>query len=247
MKIELKEKERIDDLQYKGLKIIQNKEWFCFGIDSVILANFAKDSKKNSKILDLGTGTGIISILLSKKIENSKITAVELQKEVAEMAERSVKLNDLEDSIQIINEDIKNLSQKIGQAQFDVVITNPPYKEKKTGIVNTNDIKTISRHETTADLKDFIRIASEQLKERGTFYMIDRPERIADIIENLRKYKLEPKEIRFIHPKKDRAPNEVLVKAVKNAGKFLKIDKPLIIYEDDGTYTQEILNIYNKE
>lgn len=246
MNIELKENERIDDLQYKGLKIIQNKEWFCFGMDSVILANFAKDFKKNSKVLDLGTGTGIISILLSKKTEKAKITGVEIQEEVAEMAKRSVKLNNLEDTIQIINENIKNLSAKIGQGTFDVVVTNPPYKQNKTGVVNINDVKTISRHEITADLNDFIRVASEQLKDYGTFYMINRPERMADIIESLRKYKLEPKEIRLIYPKKDKEPNEVLVKAVKNAGKFLKFDKPLIIYNDDGTYTEEVLKIYEK-
>ena len=246
MEIELKENERIDDLEYKGLKIIQNKEWFCFGIDSVILANFAKNEKKGSKILDLGTGTGIIAILLSKKVENSEVTAIEIQKEVAEMAERSVKLNNLESSIKIINEDVKNISKKIGQAKFDLVVTNPPYKKKETGIVNENNIKMISRHEITADLEDFIRVASEELKDHGTFYMINRPERIADIIEYLRKYKLEPKEIRFVQPKTDKAPNEVLIKATKLGGKFLKVLEPLIIYNDDGTYTQEILKIYEK-
>lgn len=246
MKIELKNNERIDDLEYKGLKIIQNKEWFCFGIDSVMLANFSRNEKKQSKILDLGTGTGIIAILLSQKIENSQITAIEIQKEVADMAERSVKLNDLEKSITIINDDIKNISRKLGQAKFDVVVTNPPYKKRESGIINKNDVKTISRHETTADLEDFIRVANEELKSQGTFYMINRPERIADIIEYLRKYKLEPKEIRFVQPKRDKAPNEVLIKAVKHGGRFLKVLEPLIIYNDDGTYTDEILKIYEK-
>ncbi len=246
MDIELKNNERIDDLEYKGLKIIQNKEWFCFGIDSVILANFSKNEKKQSKILDLGTGTGIIAILLSKKIENSQITAIEVQKEVAEMAERSVKLNNLEKNITIINDDIKNISKDLGQAKFDVVVTNPPYKKRESGIINKNDVKAISRHETTADLEDFIRVSAEQLKSQGTLYMINRPERIADIIEYLRKYKLEPKEIRFVQPKKDKAPNEVLIKAVKHGGKFLKVLEPIIIYNDDGTYTKEILKIYDK-
>ena len=186
MEIELKENERIDDLEYKGLKIIQNKDWFCFGMDSVILANFAKKEKKESKILDLGTGTGIIAILLSKKVENSKITAIEIQKEVAEMAQRSVKLNDLEESVKIVNEDIKNILKESGQA---VVITNPPYKKKETGILNENNIRMISRHEITANLEDFVRVAGEQLKDYGTFYMVNRPERIIDIFENLRKYK----------------------------------------------------------
>ena len=242
MEIELKENERIDDLEYKGLKIIQNKNWFCFGMDSIILANFAKEENKGSKILDLGTGTGIIAILLSKKIEKSRITAIEIQKDVAEMAQRSIKLNDLEESIEIINEDIK----KIGQAKYDIVITNPPYKKKDTGIVNENSIKMISRHEITASLEDFVRVASEQLKDYGTFYMINRPERIIDIFEYLRKYKLEPKEIQFIYPKRNKAPNGVLVKAVKYGGKFLKVGEPLIIYNEDGTYTDKILEIYEK-
>lgn len=245
--MELKENERIDDLEYKGLKIIQNKEWFCFGMDSVILANFAKKEKKGSKILDLGTGTGIIAILLSKKVENSKITAIEIQKEVAEMAKRSVKLNNLEDNVQVINEDIKNILKENGQAKFDVVITNPPYKKKETGILNENNVKMISRHETTANLEDFIRVASEKLKDYGTFYMINRPERIIDISQYLRKYKLEPKEIQFIYPNKNKAPNGLLVKAVKYGGEFLKVDEPLIVYNDDGTYTDEILEIYEKK
>lgn len=247
MEVELKENERIDDLEYKGLKIIQNKEWFCFGMDSVILANFAKKEKKGSKILDLGTGTGIIAILLSKKVENSKITAIEIQKEVAEMAQRSVKLNNLEESVKIVNEDIKNILRKSGQAKFDVVITNPPYKKKETGILSENNVKMISRHEITANLEDFIKVAGEQLKDYGVFYMINRPERIIDIFENLRKYKLEPKEIQFLYPKKNKAPNGLLVKAVKLGREFLKVDAPLIIYNDDGTYTNEILEIYEKE
>lgn len=247
MEVELKENERIDDLEYKGLKIIQNKEWFCFGMDSVILANFAKKEKKGSKILDLGTGTGIIAILLSKKVENSKITAIEIQKEVAEMAQRSVKLNNLEESVKIVNEDIKNILRKSGQDKFDVVITNPPYKKKETGILSENNVKMISRHEITANLEDFIKVAGEQLKDYGVFYMINRPERIIDIFENLRKYKLEPKEIQFLYPQKNKAPNGLLVKAVKLGREFLKVDAPLIIYNDDGTYTNEILEIYEKE
>lgn len=247
MEIELKENERIDDLEYKGLKIIQNKEWFCFGIDSIILTGFARQSKAGKRILDLGTGTGIISLLLSAKIENSQITAIEVQKEVAEMARRSVELNKLEESIEIINDDIKNISEKIGQGKFDIVITNPPYKKKESGILNKNNIKMISRHETTASLEDFIRVASEQLKDHGDFYMINRPERISDIFEYLRKYRLEPKEIRFVQPSAEKAPNEVLVKAVKNGGKFLKVREPLIIYDNNGKYSKEILQIYEKE
>lgn len=246
MEITLKDNERIDDLEYNGLKIIQNKDWFCFGIDSIILTGFAKEAKKGSKILDLGTGTGIIAILLSKKIENSQITAIEIQQEVADMAKRSVEMNGIEKCVTIINDNIKNISERLGKGTFDLVVTNPPYKRKETGIVNENNVKMISRHEITADLEDFIRVAAEQLKDKGAFYMINRPERIADIIEYLRKYKLEPKEIRFVQPMTNKAPNEVLVKAVKNGGKFLKIREPLIIYNENGEYTQEILKIYGK-
>jgi 16S rRNA (cytidine(1402)-2'-O)-methyltransferase len=233
-------------LEYKELKIIQNKEWFCFGIDSIILTNFAKKEKENSKILDLGTGTGIIPILLSKKIKNSKITAIEIQEQVAEMAQRSIKLNNLEEQIKIINCDIKEIEKIIGKNNFDIVITNPPYKTQNTGIVNENNVKMISRHEITASLEDFIKTASEQLKDKGTFYMINRPERLADIVEYLRKYKLEPKEIKFVQPNINKAPNQVLVKAVKNGGRFLKIEKPIYIYDLEGNYTNEILEIYGK-
>lgn len=245
--IQLIEDERIDDLEYKGLKIIQNRKWFCFGIDSIILTNFANETKKGSKILDLGTGTGIISILMSKKIENSQIVAVEIQKQVAEMANKSIKLNNLENRIKLINENIKNIDKILNKGTFDVVITNPPYKKEKTGVLNENDVKMISRHEITACLEDFIRISAEQLKDNGTFYMINRPERLADIIEYLRKYKLEPKIIRFVHPNKNKAPNELLIKAVKNGGEFLKVEKPLYIYDENGAYTQEILKIYGKD
>ena len=246
-KIKLKENERIDDLEYKGLKIIQNKKWFCFGIDSVILTEFAKEAKKGSKILDLGTGNGVLSILLSKKIEDSQVVGIEIQKEVAEMAERSVKLNKLENQIKIINIDINEINKKINKNTFDVVVTNPPYKKEKTGIVNENNVKMISRHEITATLEDFIRVASDQLKDLGVFYMINRPERLADIVEYLRKYRLEPKVIRMVQPSIDKAPNEILVKAVKYGKKFLKIEKPIYIYNNEGKYTEEILKIYNKK
>ena len=242
MEKNLKENERIDDLEYKGLKIIQNKNWFCFGMDSIILANFAKEENKGSKILDLGTGTGIIAILLSKKIEKSRITAIEIQKDVAEMAQRSIKLNDLEESIEIINEDIK----KIGQAKYDIVITNPPYKKKNTGLINNNEKQFISRHETTATLQDFIKISYKMLKDKGDLYIVHRPDRLVDLIEILRQNKLEPKKIKFVYPNIEKEPNIVLVKATKNAKPFLKIEKPLYIYNKDGKYTKEILKIYGK-
>ena len=234
--------ERIDDLQYKGLKIIQNTEGFCFGVDSVLLTEFAIDMKKHSSIVDLGTGTGILGILLSKKVEPSKIIGVELQKEVANMAKRSVELNNLQNIMQIINEDVQNLS--LDKNSFDYVVTNPPYKKKGTGIINKENKQIISRHETTVNLDGWIKSASSLLKDNGSIYMVHRPERLNELIEVLRKYRLEPKRIRFVYPKINKDANLVLIKAVKYANSFLKVEKPLIIYKNDGSYTDEILKIY---
>lgn len=246
-KIELKENERIDDLEYKGLKIIQNKEGFCFGIDSVLLSDFAKNIKKDSVVVDIGTGTGIISILLSKKAEIKKIYGIEIQEEVADMAKRSVKLNDLQDKIQIINKNIKNIFEEIEPNKIDAIVTNPPYMKLNTGAKNEEIKKLISRHEVECNLEDIIKISYKLLKSKGEFYMVHRAERIVDILYNLRKYKLEPKEIRFIHSKVGKEPNLVLIKAVKDAGEHLIIDSPLVVYNNEGTYTDEILKIYNKK
>lgn len=243
--MELNEKERIDDLEYKGLKIIQNTDGFCFGIDAVLLSDFAKDIRNKSKVLDLGTGTGILSILLSAKTNLEKIIGVEIQKDVANMAKRSIELNKLEEKIEILNEDIKQLENKFEKNTFDVIVTNPPYKKANTGKVNEVKNKYIARHEITAKLEDFIKITFSLLKDKGSFYMVHRPERLAEIIYLLKKYKLEPKKIRFVHSTNNKEPKLVLIKAVKNAKEFLKIERPLIIYEDKGKYTQEILEIYN--
>lgn len=247
MEINLNKDERIDDLEYKNLKIIQNNNYFCFGMDSILLSDFAKNIKPNSTIVDLGTGTGIISILLSGKTKARKIYGIEIQKEMSDMAYKSIKLNNLEERVEIINEDIKNILKIFGKNSMDAVVTNPPYKEINRGIVNETENKIISRHEVRANLEDFIRISSEILKNYGEFYMVNRPERLADIIENLRKYGIEPKSIRFVYPKVDKEPKLILIKAVKNAKKFLKIEKPLIIYDEKSNYTDEIYQIYNKE
>ena len=247
MDIELKENERIDDLEYKGLKIIQNTDGFCFGIDAVLLSDFAKEIKNNSKVLDLGTGTGILSILLAGKTNLSKIYGIEIQEEVADMAKRSVKLNDLEDRVEIINKNIKELNEIFEKGSFDAIVTNPPYKKLNTGIENDKENKFISRHEVTASLEDFIKVSFNLLKDKSALYMVHRPERLAEIIYNLKKYKLEPKVIRFIHSNTNDEPKLVLIKAVKNAKEFLKIEKPLFVYDEKGNYTDEILEIYNKK
>ena len=246
MKVELKESERIDDLEFKGLKIIQNERGFCFGIDSVLLSDFAKNIKKNGLVLDLGTGTGIIPILLCGKTELKKIIGVEIQKEVSDMAKRSSKLNNLEDRFQVLNEDILNLNKIYENQTFDAIVTNPPYKKKDTGIINEDERKIISRHEITAKLEDFIKVSKDLLKDKGEFYMVHRPERLVDIFSLLRKYKIEPKELRFVYSNINKPPKLVLVKGIKNSKSFLKVDKNLYIYDDKGNYTNEILKIYNK-
>ncbi len=246
MKVELEKDERIDDLEYKGLKIIQNKNWFCFGIDSVLLSDFARDIKDNSIVMDLGTGTGIISILLSKKINAKKITGIEIQEDVFKMAKKSVKLNNLK-NVEIINEDINNLKNIYKQNSIDAIVTNPPYIKKENGLKNENENKLISRHEIKCNLEDIIKISNYLLKDKGNLYMVYRPDRLADVIYCLRKYKLEPKKIKLIYPNKNKECNLFLIKATKNSGSFLKIEKPLYVYEEDGNYTDEILEIYNKK
>ena len=246
MDIELKESERIDDLEFKDLKIIQNEDGFCFGIDAVLLSDFAKNIKKNSMVLDLGTGTGIISILLCGKTDLKKIVGVEVQKEVYDMACRSAKLNNLEDKFEVINENILNLENIFELNKFDAIVTNPPYKKQNTGITNEKEKKMISRHEILANLEDFIRISSRLLKDKGEFYMVHRPERIVDIFSLMRKYRIEPKEIRLVFSNEKNPPKMVLIKGVRNGGEYLKFRENLYIYKKDGSYTDEILEIYGK-
>ena len=245
--MELKPEERIDDLEFKNLKIIQNKNGFCFGIDSVLLSDFAKNIRHKSKVIDLGTGTGIISILLSGKTQDTSFVGVEIQPEVAEMAERSVKLNNLQNKIQIVNENILNLKNIYKAKSFDAVVTNPPYKKINTGIQNEENKKQISRHEITASLQDFIQISAYLLKDYGEFYMVHRPERLVDIFSIMRQEKIEPKKIQFVYPNKSKKTNLVLIKGIKNGNPFLEFENNLYVYNEDGTYTDEILTIYNKK
>ena len=244
---DLLENERIDDLEFENLKIIQNTTGFCFGIDSVLLSDFAKEVKNGSKVMDIGTGTGIISILLSKKANVKKIYGVEIQQEVANMAERSVKLNNLEDKISIINTNIKDIFDKFEPNTFDAIVTNPPYMKLNTGAKSDEIKMLISRHEVECNLEDIIKISYKLLKSRGEFYMVHRAERIVDILYLMRKYKLEPKKIRFIQSKVNKEPNLLLIKGIKDAGNQLKIERPLVVYNEDGSYTDEILEIYHKK
>ena len=247
MEIELKDNERIDDLQLNNLKIIQNKDGFCFGIDSVLLSDFAKEISTNSTVLDLGTGTGILGILLCGKSKLSKIYGIDVQEEVCQMARKSISLNNLEDRFEIINDNIKNLNTIFENCSIDAIGSNPPYKKDNSGLKNESKTKLISRHEITASLEDFIEISSKLLKDNSSLYMVHRPERLSDLFYLLRKYKLEPKKLRMVQSYFDSKPKLILVKATKNAKSFLNIENPLIIYNKDGTYTDEILKIYGKE
>lgn len=247
MEVILKDNERIDDLQLNNLKIIQNKDGFCFGIDAVLLSDFAKDIRNNSSVLDLGTGTGIIGILLCAKTKLSRIYGIDIQKDVCNMASRSIKLNNLEDKFEIINTNIKELENIFEEASFDAIVSNPPYKKDNSGLKNESETKLISRHEITASLEDFISVSSKLLKNNGNIYMVHRPERLSDLFYLLKKYNLEPKKLRLVQSYQDSKPKLVLVKATKNAKSFLNIEEPLIIYNKDGSYTDEIFKIYNKE
>lgn len=245
MKVDIKEKERIDDLQLKGLKIIQNTDGFCFGIDAVLLANFAK-VKNKAKVVDLGTGTGIIPIIIYGKSNAEKIYGVEIQEEVFEMASRSVIMNDIQENVEIVNADLKEIKSVLPVNTFDVVTSNPPYMHMD-GVKNPNDKKMISRHEVKCNLEDVIKAASILLKERGKFFMIHRPTRLIDIVSLGRKYRLEPKVMRFVHPRIDKAPNLLLLEFTKGGRPDLKIMDPLYVYGEDGKYTEEIIDIYSED
>ncbi|MBS3995133.1 MAG: tRNA1(Val) (adenine(37)-N6)-methyltransferase [Alkaliphilus sp.] len=240
------EHERIDDLQCKGLRLIQDPKGFCFGIDAVLLSNFC-EIKRNWKVIDLGTGTGIIPVLLAGKTDAQEIIGVEIQKEVAQMAARSVQLNHLEHRVKIIHEDLNNILNHSEAHSFDAVTANPPYMNEGGGLLNPESMKAIARHEVKCTLEDIIRISSKLLKDRGHFYMVHRPHRLVDIMCLCRQYKLEPKKLRFVHPNKNKRPNILLIQCVKYGGTELKFMDPLFVYNEDGSYTDEIDQIYGRD
>ena len=237
------EDERIDDLQRNGYRIIQKKKGFCFGMDAVLLSGFAQ-VKEGEVAVDLGTGTGIIPILLEAKTKGKHFTGLEIQKEVAEMAERSVRLNHLEDRVDIVRGDIKEASRLFGKASFDVVTSNPPYMNDNHGLKNPDLPKAIARHEVFCTLDDVCREASLLLKTGGRFYMVHRPHRLAEIITALKNYKLEPKRMKLVHPFIDKDANMVLIEAVRGGKSMMKVEAPIIVYQKPGVYTQEIYDIY---
>lgn len=240
---DLMENERLDDLQRNGLKIIQKTDGFCFGMDAVLLSGFAS-VKPGERALDLGTGTGIIPLLLSAKTKGDHFTGLEIQTEIMKMAQRSVALNGLEKKIDIIQGDIKEASRIFGAASFDVVTSNPPYMNDAHALKNPGDVKAISRHEVLCTLEDVVREGTKALKPGGRFYMVHRPHRLAEIITVMRQYKLEPKRMKFVHPFADKDANMVLIEAVRGGGAWLKLEPPVIVYKEPGVYTDEIYEIY---
>lgn len=243
MTINLKENERIDDLQRNGYQIIQNLDGFCFGMDAVLLSGFAR-VKPGEKAVDLGTGTGIIPILLEAKYEGLHYTGLEIQKEMADMARRSVALNHLEDKVNIVTGDIKEASRLFGAASFDVVTSNPPYMNDSHGLKNPDLPKAIARHEVLCTLDDVAREAARLLRPGGRFYMVHRPHRLIEIIMALKNYRLEPKRMKMVHPFADKEANMVLIEAVRGGRSMMKMEAPIIVYKEPGVYTDEIYTIY---
>ena len=234
--------ERVDDLQ-NGYYVIQNPEKFCFGMDAVLLSGFAK-IKKGQHVLDMGTGTGIIPVLLRAKTPGEHFTGLEIQEECAEMARRSVTYNNLEQDIDIVCGDIKEAAEIFGAASFHAVTCNPPYMIGQHGLQNPYMPKAIARHEILCTLEDVVSQASRVLKDRGHFYMVHRPFRLAEIFQVLTKYKLEPKRMQLVYPFADREPNMVLIEALKGGNSRITVERPLIVYEKPGVYTEDILRIY---
>lgn len=239
----LKENERIDDLQRNHYRIIQDPGRFCFGMDAVLLSGFAK-AKQGDRVLDLGTGTGIIPILMEAKTSAKNLVGLEIQPDSADMARRSVRLNGLEKKIEIITGDIKEAESLFGAASFDVVTSNPPYMTEHHGITNPEAPKAIARHELLCSLEDVISQSSRILKPGGNFFMVHRPFRLVDIFVLLREYKLEPKRMKLVYPFADKEPNMVLIEANRGGRARMRVEKPLIVYKEPGVYTEEIYDIY---
>ena len=243
MDIQLKDGERLDELDRNGYRIIQDPKWFCFGIDAVLLAGFAK-VKPGEKVLDLGTGTGILPILLEARTKGVSFTGLEIQPESADMAARSVRLNHLENKVHIVNGDIREADRLFGAGSYHVVTSNPPYMTDLHGIKNPNEAKAIARHEILCTLEDVVSQAAKLLAPCGRFYLVHRPFRLAEILTCLCSHGLEPKRMRLVHSYEDREPNMVLIEALKGGRSGMTVEKPLIIFEKPGVYRSEIREVY---
>ncbi|MBP3664223.1 MAG: tRNA1(Val) (adenine(37)-N6)-methyltransferase [Tyzzerella sp.] len=241
--MKLKPEERLDDLQVNGYEIIQHPGKFCFGMDAVLLANFAR-VKKQERALDLGTGTGIIPILLTAKTEGETFVGLEIQEESADMARRSVLHNHLEKQVEIVTGDIKEAAQIFGPVSFDVITVNPPYMIGQHGIANPSDTKAIARHEVLCTLDDILRESAKLLKYRGRFYMVHRPFRLAEILSKMVQAGIEPKRMRMVHPFVDKEPNMVLIEGLRGGNSRMTVEPPLIVYKEPGVYHDELLVEY---
>ena len=243
MNTELKPGERLDDLQINGYHIIQHPEKFCFGMDAVLLSSFA-GCQPDSKVVDFGTGTGVIPILLTAKTKASHIDALEIQEESADMARRSVAHNGLENKIDIVTGDIKEASHIFGNDSYEVIVSNPPYMIGEHGLKNDNEALYIARHEALCTLDDLLRESAKVLKMKGRFYMVHRPFRLPEIFTKMCNYGIEPKRMRLVLPYADKEPNMVLIEGLKGGKPRLAVDPPLIVYTKDGEYTEEVLKLY---
>lgn len=244
--VNIYEDESIDDLQLKGLRLIQKRDSFRFGVDAVLLADFA-NIKRSFRVMDLCTGTGIVPFLILGKYSPKEVAGIEIQEDMANMAKRSTKLNGVEGNVKIYANDLKNIEFLRTLERFDAVTVNPPYKLNSTGIVNPSDKLAIARHEVMCTLEDVIIAARTLLKDNGRIYMVHRPERLADVFTLMRKYKIEPKRVRMVHPNTKKAPNIVLIEGQRDGGKFLKWESSLYVYNDEGGYSDEINSIYGRE
>lgn len=241
--IELKDGERVDDLERCGFKIIQNTEKFCFGMDAVLLSGYSS-IRRQDKVLDLCTGNGIIPILLAAKTGAERIVGIEIQRDIADLAKRSVEANDLSDRVNILCADIKDAEEYYQAGAFDVVTCNPPYMIDNHGIKNPDSPKAIARHEILCTFDDVARVASRMLKPGGRMFLIHRPFRLTEIFETLTKYSLEPKRMKLVYPYVNREPNMVLIEAGLGGRRRLTVERPLIVYESPNCYTKEIYDIY---
>lgn len=235
--------EQIDDLLCDGLKIIQKQGSYKFAIDSVLLANFVK-ADKNDRVIDIGTGSGVIALLLSAKTDAKEIVGIEIVREAFDRAVRNVKMNRLEERIKIVHGDLKEAVKIFGRESFSVVVTNPPYMTLKEGKISPNPSIAVARHEVAATLEDVAKVSWQLLSFGGCFYMVYRTVRLVDVIYKMRSLGLEPKILRFIHPKAQEGPNLFLMMAKKGASSGMKILPPLVVYNSDGSYTDEIKQIY---
>ncbi|MCR5477071.1 MAG: tRNA1(Val) (adenine(37)-N6)-methyltransferase [Lachnospiraceae bacterium] len=235
--------ERIDDLQRCGLKILQDPERFCFGMDAVLLSGFT-GPRVGERLLDLGTGTGILPLLLSAKTGCKKLIGLEIQPESADMARRSVALNGLTERIEIVTGDIREAGALFAPASFDSITCNPPYMPAGEGLVNPEDAKAIARHEICCTFRDVAQASAKLLRPGGKLYLVHRPQRLAEILTEMSQCRIEPKRLRMVHPYADREPNMILIEGVSGGGRGMKVEKPLIVWEKQGVYTEEVAQLY---